>query len=99
VLVEALVLDRHRGLLEDLGDARAGFGQPQLLGLDDPEALAARGVDRRDLALVGRLERVERWRRRRDRQHVAHAGEPAQRDEHREHGGGEKGLVTWAAAA
>jgi hypothetical protein len=99
VVVEALVLDRHRGVLEVLRDLRAGHRLAQLVGLDEAQARAVRGADLGLRAELARLQRVERRRGGRDRDHVADRGEAGQRDEHQHDHHGEEGLVPRATAA
>ena len=77
VLVEALVLDRDRGLLHRRGDDRELDWRAQLVGRDEAEALAVGGVDHRGLAVVDRLERVDRRGRGGDADDVADQAEDA----------------------
>ncbi len=93
VVVEALVLDVDRRLLDDVGDRAAGHRAAQHVGGDEAQARAVGRVDRRDRALrlglelgdVGRaLDHVDhpggsdgRRRQRRDRRHAEHQGDDA----------------------
>ena len=100
VLVEALVLDRDRRVLERTsGSGRAGTGWRSSLDWMKPRRVpsAARTSDCEPE--VARLERVERRRGGGDRDHVADRGEAGECDEHQHDHHGEEGLVPRATAA
>ena len=69
VLVEVLVLDRHRGVLEHPGDLFGGHRVPDRVRLDVAQALAVGGEHHRVAARLDRLQLVERWRVGPDAQH------------------------------
>ena len=77
-LVEAPVLDRHRGVLQVLRDLRAGDRLADLVGVDHPEQGAVGGVDLRDRPLRDRPEARQRGRR------VVDAEQPEPAAEHAE---------------
>ena len=66
VVVEALVLDRDRGVGEVGGDLRPGDRRAQLVGLDEPEARAVGGEHLRGGAVDDRVARRRgpEWSRR-----------------------------------
>ncbi len=85
VLVEALVLDRNRGVGEVGGDLRPGDRRAQLVGLDEPEARAVGGEHLRGGAVDDRVAPGEARRGVGDRDHVRHRADGAEEQRARQH--------------
>jgi hypothetical protein len=85
VVEEALVLDRHGGVLHDLRDVLGGDRRAQDVGLDEAQPRAVRRVDRRRLARVHRLELLDGGARAGDAHDPADRGQAAERDGARDH--------------
>src|SRR5215212_4847955 len=99
-LVEALVLDRDRRVLDHVGDLGGAQRQVQLLGLDEPQRLAVSCEDARVIPRRLRLERGQGRRGGRDGDDVADRTESAERrhDGH-DHQGEEELAARRSAAA
>ncbi len=86
VLVEALVLDRDRGVLQVCGDFAPGDGAAQLVGLDEAQPRAVGGEHLRGAAAQDRVQLCDRGSRPGDAQDVADRRDRAHdhyRGEHR----------------
>ena len=99
VLVEALVLDRDRRVLDDVGDLGGVQRQVQLLGLDEPERLPVGGEHARVVARRLRLERGQGRRGGRDGDDVADRTERAERRHDDQDHQGEEELAARRSAA